>query len=136
MVSVSDHRCPIIERPKEGDDYGVLPERWRDPTQAPHPVPSSRREPLLRGADGGGGLLLRLVAAVPHRRTLGDRRLTDLGASRPADGTEPSADSAAPETARPVPGTGLEGAGRSDRTPPRAGQRRRADLVRVGRRVV
>src|SRR5215207_7820028 len=97
MVSVSDHRRPIIERPEEGDDHGILPERWRDPTQAPHPVPTSGREPLLRGADGGGGVLLRLVAAVPHRGTLGDRRLTDLGASRPADRTEPSADSAASE---------------------------------------
>ena len=35
--------------------------------------------PLLRGADGRGGLLLRLLAALPPRRAVGDRRLPRCG---------------------------------------------------------
>ena len=40
-------------------------------------------QPLPRGADGRGGLLLRLLAALPPRRAVGDRRQPGLGAARP-----------------------------------------------------
>ena len=49
---------------------------------------TARRRPLLRGADGGGGLLLGLVAALPPRRPVGDRRRDAVGAARP--GTTPN----------------------------------------------
>ena len=39
--------------------------------------------PLLRGADGRGGLLLRLLAALPPRHPVGDRRRHAVGAARP-----------------------------------------------------
>ena len=46
----------------------------RGAPQAAHPVPPARRRPLRRGADGPGGLLLRLVAALPPVPADRDRR--------------------------------------------------------------
>ena len=57
--------------------------------------------PLLRGADGGGGLLVRLLAALPPRRAVGDRRLRGLGAARPDPHPQPPAEAAPPQAARP-----------------------------------
>src|SRR5262249_29618372 len=53
-------------RGMEGGD-AVLPERRRGPAEAAHTVPEAGRRPLRRGADGPGGLLVRLVAALPPR---------------------------------------------------------------------
>ena len=105
------------------------------PPEAPHPAPPTRRRPLLRGADGRGGLLLRLLAALPpraaRRRSSTPRpwELPDQATAR-----EPPAAAAAPQAARPLPRRGLEGARRRDRPPAGAGQRRRADLLRRRRR--
>ena len=46
---------------------------------------------VLRGADGGGGLLLGLLAALPPRGAVGDRRRQRLGAAPTCDHAEPPA---------------------------------------------
>ena len=60
--------------------HGLLPQRRRRPAEAAHPAPRPRRTALPRGADGRGGLLLRLLAALPPRRAVGDRRQPGVGA--------------------------------------------------------
>ena len=109
----------------EASGGGPLPaDRHRAP-EAAHPAPGSRRPPLLRGADGGGGLLLRLLAALPPRGAVGDRRLGGVGAARPVADAQPSAETAPPEAARPhhrsLPGR---------RPPDGARQQRRAHRLR------
>ena len=104
--------------------------RGRHPPEAPHPAPRARRRALLRGADGGGGVLLRLLPAVPPGHAVGDRRRRPVGAARPGTDAEPATAAAAPQAARALPGRGLEGARRGHRAAAGAGQRRRADLLR------
>ena len=72
---------------------GPLPAHRRSASEAAHPVPRPRGSPLLRGADGGGGLLLRLLAALSPRRPVGDRRRRGLGAARPDPHAQPPAQS-------------------------------------------
>ena len=67
----------------EEQPRAALPQRRRRPAQAPHPAPPARRRALLRGADGGGGLLLRLQPALPPRRALGAGRRPAVGAAGP-----------------------------------------------------
>ena len=56
-----------------------------DPAEAAHPAPRAGRRAVLRGADGGGGLLLGLLAAVPPGHPVGDRATRRVGAARPVD---------------------------------------------------
>ena len=90
--------------PKVGCRHGLLPRRRLRTSQAAHPAPRRDRLPLPRGADGGGGVLLRLLAALPPRRAVGDRRQPGLGAARPDPDAQPPAQAAAPQAARAVPG--------------------------------
>ena len=83
-----------------------LPTRRRGAAEAAHPAPRPRRPPLLRGADGRGGLLLRLLAALPPRRAVGDRRLARSGScpTRPArPTTRSSRGTSSCTTSRPAP---------------------------------
>ena len=99
--------------------------------QAAHPVPRRRRCPAVRGADGRGGLLVGLLAAVSPGHPVGDGRRPDLGAARPGHHAEPPADAPAPAAARPVPRREPRRGNRCRHRPPAgAGQRRRADLLR------
>ncbi len=105
MLSVSGRKRPIIGHAGEQAGRGrhdVLPAGRAGSAEAAHAVPETGRRALLRGADGRGGVLVRLVAAVPRRRTVGDRRLAGVGTARPRHGREPPADAAAPEAARPL----------------------------------
>ena len=96
-------------------------------------VPRRARRPALRGADGRGGLLLRLLAALPPRRPVGDRRQPGLGAARPDPHAQPPAQAAAPEAARAVRRR-RAGSTRSTGAAAGARQRRRPDLLRRRRR--
>ncbi len=100
------------------------------PAQAAHPAPPPRRRPVPRGADGRGGLLLGLLAALPLAAPLGDRRRPALAAARPVADAERPAGAAAPQAARPVPRRGAEDRRRGHRPPAGARQRRRPDLLR------
>ena len=82
-------------------------------------------QPLPRGADGRGGVLLRLLAALPPRRAVGDRRQPGLGPARPDPHAQPPAQAAAPQAAHAVP----RGRDRRRGHRPAAGarQQRRAD---------
>ena len=85
-------------------------------------------QPLPRGADGGGGLLLGLLAALPPRRAVGDRRQRGLGAARPdphRPTTRSSRGTSSCTTSR-RPATG----GRGHRPAAGARQQRRADRLR------
>ena len=79
-------------------------------------------QPLPRGADGRGGVLLRLLAALPPRRAVGDRRQRGLGAARPDPDPQPPAQAAAPQAAR-----ARDGQGPGHRPPAGARQQRRPD---------
>ena len=66
------------------------------PPQAAHPAPAAgvageAGRALLRGADGRGGLLLRLLAALPPQHPVDDRRLPRVDDRRPVDHAEPPA---------------------------------------------
>ena len=135
FARISLHQCPIIERSGHERE-----QRWRTTSgwAASHPsgTPSTggRRRgeagrALLRGADGGGGLLVRLVAALPPRHPVGDRRLPRVAigdlSTTPNHPLLPRHlrlhdlfDAAAVRRSR-----------RGHRPPAGAGQRRRADLV-------
>ena len=90
---------------------------------------------VLRGADGRGGLLLGLLAALPPRHPVGDRRRRGLGAARPDHRPEPPAASRGTcELHELFPGEDWQGARRRHRPAAGARQRRRADLLRRGRR--
>ena len=54
------------------------------------PSTATRTAAVLRGADGRGGLLLRLLAALPPRDPVGDRRRPGVGAARPEHRTRTS----------------------------------------------
>ena len=71
--------------------HGVLPQRRGDSTQASHPVPAAGRESLLRGADGRGGLLIGLLAALPPRHPSAIMRLPPVGTARPVHHPQPPA---------------------------------------------
>ena len=88
--------------------HGVLPSSGRRPAEAAHPAPRPRRQALLRGADGGGGLLLGLLAALPPRRSVGDRRQRGVGAARPDPHAQPPAQAAPPQAARRSPRRGSD----------------------------
>ena len=85
---------------------GPLPRTRPAPPAAPHPAPRRRRPPLPRGADGGGGLLVRLLAALPPRGAVRDHRQPGVGAARPVAHAQPPAQAAPPQAPRPVPETG------------------------------
>ena len=75
----SPRRCTAPHRPPRRRPRGEP--RWRTTGRSVSVPPkrhtqhrTPRRRPLLRGADGRGGLLLGLVAALPPRRAVGDRR--------------------------------------------------------------
>ena len=87
---------------------------------------------LPRGADGRGGVLLGLLAALPPGRAVGDRRQRGLGAARPDPDAEPPAQAAAPQAAR-ARDRPCFGHGRGHRPPAGAGQQRRPDRVRRDR---
>ena len=111
------------------DRHGVLPAAGHRAAEAAHPAPRPRRSPLLRGADGGGGLLLRLLAALPPRRAVGDRRLARSGScpTRPARPTTRSSRGTSSCTR-----SFEDGATRRRRSGPAAGarQQRRPDHLR------
>ena len=97
----------LVPRGVNGDvgsirHHGVLPAARQHPTEAAHPAPRPRRPAVLRGTDGRGGLLLGLVAALPPRDPVGDRRRPAVGAARPGDDPERAAAAPAPAAARPV----------------------------------
>ena len=96
--------------------HGFLPFRGRRPAQAPHPAPQSRGRPVLRGADGRGGLLLRLLAALPRQHPLRGRRRAAVGAARPDADAEPPAHAPALLHPRALPGRRLRPT-RSTRSP-------------------
>ncbi len=110
---------------------GLLPTRWRSPAHPTHRLPRRAGRASLRGADGGGGFLLGLLAALPPRRSLGRGRQPGVGAGRPVDHPEPSAEAAPPQAARPA-----RRRRRGHRTPTRDGQRRRADQLCRQRRAL
>src|SRR5436190_15923923 len=60
--------------------HALLPECRIRPVEAPHAAPRPRGPALPRGADGRGGLLVGLLAAVPRGRPVGHRRLPGVGA--------------------------------------------------------
>ncbi len=111
-------------------NHGVLPTTRQHPTEASHPAPRRRRQPLLRGTDGRGGVLLRLVAALPPAHSVGDRRRHEVGTARPEHHAEPPAQTAAPQTPQAVPRGDLAGDRRGHRTPPDPRESGRADLLR------
>ena len=78
-------RLSELDKSTSGTD-GSLPTGRRGPAEAAHPAPRPRRQAVLRGADGRGGLLLGLLAALPPRRAVGDRRQSRSGScpTRPA----------------------------------------------------
>ena len=57
--------------------------------------------PVPRGADGRGGLLVGLLAALPPRRAERDHRQHGVGARRPVAHAQPPAQAAPPQAARP-----------------------------------
>ena len=86
---------------------------------------------------GEEGFSSRLLAALPPRPAVGDRRCPRRGtspSSRPD--AEPPAEAPAPQAARALPGRCLARRRRRPRPPARARQRRRADLVRRGRHAI
>ena len=88
---------------------------------------------VLRGAHGRGGLLLRLLAALPPEHPVDHRRRPRVGGRRPRHHAEPPAGAAPPEAARPLRRRGGARHRRRHRPPAGARQRRRADLVCRGR---
>ena len=107
--------------------HGALSVGGRGPTQATHPAPRPRRQALPRGADGRGGVLLRLLAALPPGRAVGDRRQRDLGAARPDPDPQPPAQAAPPQAARARDRSNGDAGHRS---PAGARQQRRPDRLR------
>ena len=113
--------------------YAVLPGGRGDPAQASRPLPRPGGEPVRRGADGRGGLRLRLLAALPRAPADGDRE--ERGPGR--RGERGAARAQPPAAAAPLPHPGP--AVRRRPGPRQAaddGQRRRADLLRRRRRRV
>ena len=92
----------------------------------------ARGRPLLRGADGGGGLLLRLLAALPPRAAVGDRRRPRRGSwptCRPRRTTRCCRGTCTLHDLFPDADVGARRR-RRDRPPARPRQRRRAHLLR------
>ena len=99
-------RHPAGERDISGGEMPYYRSVGEIPPQAPHPVPPARRRPLRRGADGPGGLLLRLVAAlppVPADRDRGRRRVRPARLVTPAPTGRSSRATCAP-TSSTAPG--------------------------------
>src|SRR5580765_2157352 len=81
------------------ESNGALPHDRGCAAQAAHAAPSAGRRAVLRGADGGGGFLQRLLAALPPRAALGHRRRATLGPARAEDPRQLPAEAPAPEAA-------------------------------------
>src|SRR5579884_2795715 len=74
MADNSVRLSDVLSRKADlGGEDAVLPQRRRATPQAAHPVPATRRQPVRRGADGPGGLLQRLLAALPPAPAHRDR---------------------------------------------------------------
>ena len=86
-TGMSDQRTHSASsaRPHGGRTDGALPIDGVHPAEAAYPAPAAERRTRVRGADGRGGLLVGLVAALPPQPAVADRRRGRLAGRRPLD---------------------------------------------------
>lgn len=120
-------------------EHGPLPPGRPRAAETPHPASPQRGRArqaasVLRGAHGRGGLLVRLVPAVPPGDPVRDRRLAGVGRPGRLHDAQPSAETAPPQAARALPQGDVVRDRRRHRAAPHPGQRRRPAVVRRVRR--